>query len=303
LTVDFARHVAILRSSLPIMVVAVVVAVAAALGVSAQLPRVYEARAVLYVGESLSDANLGYDSILASQVLARTYAQFATTGPLLAAVVDKLDLDMRPEALGQQVSAETQPESTLLTIIGRANDPDFAALIANAVAEELQESAPAGTSGSIAAAMERIGELDREIASIEQRLVDLVAIDRTPEQDAELLVADQELAALTRARARLAQNLPSESPNSLTLVDPAVAPDAASAPSQRVIVAAVAFAAIGLSVTAAYVRAGRRGLLNASPPEADPGAPSWVGPGGPDLPTDPTAIGGRRLAVRGSSRR
>ena len=55
--------------------------------VSSQLPKTYEAKATLIVGQSLSAVNPDYTQILVSQRLSTTYATVATTRPILEAVI------------------------------------------------------------------------------------------------------------------------------------------------------------------------------------------------------------------------
>src|SRR3954454_22774983 len=91
------RHVSILWSSAVLIVIIVILAIAAGFGATFLLPRAYEARATLYVGQSLTDPNLGYNGILASQFLAQTYGRLATTRPLMSGVISDLGLDTTPQ--------------------------------------------------------------------------------------------------------------------------------------------------------------------------------------------------------------
>ena len=53
------------------------------------LPRVYEGRTILIVGQALTSANPDYNQLLTSQQLSQTYAEVARTRPLVARVVSR----------------------------------------------------------------------------------------------------------------------------------------------------------------------------------------------------------------------
>jgi capsular polysaccharide biosynthesis protein len=224
--------------------------------------------------------------------MAQTYAQLATTGPVMTSVAQDLGLETSPELLAEQVTTELQPEGTLLSIIVRDRDADRAAAIANGVAARLQELAPRVDEEVAARTLSRLAELDAQIAASETRLLDLLALERpTSEQAQQLADAQQRLASLTQARTLVASNLPGASPNTLTIVDVAATPTASVGPSRALMVAAFAAGAVALSVALAYILAAWRGSGAARRPSA---------PGMPVAPTDlePQPLGG--VGGRGS---
>ena len=75
---DLRRQIATIRAWLPLLIASVVLAAGAAYVVSGQLPKTYEARATLIVGQALSAANPDYTQLLVSQRLSTTYATVAT---------------------------------------------------------------------------------------------------------------------------------------------------------------------------------------------------------------------------------
>ena len=79
---DVRRTIAITRTWFPLLVVSVVLAAGAAYLVSGVLPKVYEAKSTLIVGQSLSTVNPDYSQLLVSQRLSATYAAVATTRPI-----------------------------------------------------------------------------------------------------------------------------------------------------------------------------------------------------------------------------
>ena len=139
---DVRRQLSIVRAWLPLVVASVVLAGAAAFYVSSLLPKSYEAKATLIVGQSLSGVNPDYTQLLASQSLSRTYAAVATTRPVLGRVIDKLQLGDSVDELAHRVTASAATDGTLLTITGTDSSPDGAAALANAVADELIAASP-----------------------------------------------------------------------------------------------------------------------------------------------------------------
>ena len=94
---DLRAQYSVLRTHRLIVVGSIVLAMLAALVVSLASPKVYS-QATLIVGQSLSSANPDLGQIDTSQRLSATYAQIATTRPILEAVIAKLGLAIRPRS-------------------------------------------------------------------------------------------------------------------------------------------------------------------------------------------------------------
>ena len=75
--VSLRQHFAVFRSFAWLIVLSVATAVTASIALTAIVPRLYEARATLSVGQSLGSEAIDYDDLLASQALGRTYARLA----------------------------------------------------------------------------------------------------------------------------------------------------------------------------------------------------------------------------------
>ncbi len=101
-------------------------------------PRQYGASAQLYVstvsGENSSDLAQG-STFTQRQVT--TYADVVTTPYVLAPVIEELGLDLTPDQLAEQVSAEAPANTVLLDLQVTDPDPDQALAIAEAVADRL----------------------------------------------------------------------------------------------------------------------------------------------------------------------
>lgn len=252
-TVSLHRHIAVLRSFASLIVLSVAISVVAAIGTTLLLPRVYEARAVVAVGQPLGTEALDYNDLLASQVLARTYARLVQTGPLLSSVISHYDLQMDPEALAKQVSTDVQTNDTLIAILVRDADPVAAARTANAIAQELVSRAPQTSAVNMSALIKEIASLDGTIKAITTQIQGLTAVGTpTADQLAQLDSLSRLLDTLIANRATLKGQLPTHSPSNLAVVDPATAPASPAGVGRTAIVLIAAVTALIVALALAY---------------------------------------------------
>ena len=250
--VDLRRFIAMARVWGPLMVLVAVMGGLAAYAVSSAQQKVYESRATLIVGQSLSTANPDYSQLLVAQSLAATYATIAETRPILERTIEALGLDLSPDALAGQVLVEARPDTALLTVTASDGDPAQAAAIANALASQLIEASP--TIQGREADFQR--SIDADLAATQtliestQATVDqLIAIEeRTPEQEAQLLALEGRLATLRQTFATLLSFASGNATNLLAIVDPAV--PVASPVSPRPLVNALLAAVVAILVVA-----------------------------------------------------
>ena len=272
---DLHRHFVILRSFGFLIAGTLAVAIAVSVGFSLTLPRTYESQATLYVGQSLDEPQLDYSGLLASQIVAQAYARLATTGPILAAVIDELNLSTTPDALRDSISVDVPLEQILIAITARANDPQMAADAANAVAHQLQAQAPDDEAGAAAEQQRRLEELDGTITRLQTEADTLRGLASSTSGQLERLdVLDERLATFSQARATLIEQITRGSPNALTLVDPAVVSSSPVAPSRFLIVATSGTVALAAAVLFAYLLdALRRGREEAAAQAKKPRRP------------------------------
>jgi capsular exopolysaccharide synthesis family protein len=225
----------------------------AAFVMSSLLPMVYEAKATLIVGQSLSAVNPDYSQVLVSQRLSATYAAVATTRPILDNVIEHLRLGVTSDQLSKQVRADAPLDSTLLTIVADDADPARAAAIANALAEQLIAASPAiqGRQAEFQASIDAdLSATQAQIAATQARVEALIRLpDRTAEQDAELATLEGRLVSLRSTYATLLTFSSSNASNLLSVVEPAVAPIAPVSP--RPLLNTLLAAAAGLLLGAA----------------------------------------------------
>lgn len=113
--------------------VAAVVAGGVAVAVSQTLPKQYDSQAGVIVGSLTATST---DELAAYQTLAVTYAQLATSTPLLTRVIDKLGLAEDPVDLETRITVRASGQGIVL-IDAIAGTPAEAAQIANEVADEI----------------------------------------------------------------------------------------------------------------------------------------------------------------------
>jgi non-specific protein-tyrosine kinase len=235
-SVDLRRQLRIVRSRFVLIVLVTVIAAGIGFGVATLMPRVYEGRATILIGQSLSAVHPDFKQLETSQRLTVTYASLATRRPILQSVIDTLGLETTPEDLAQTVHAEPSQTTAFLTIVARSADPAKAAAIANEVAERLIAASPT-VSGQQVDLLEAVQEdlkntrsdIDAATAEVER----LQAIDNpTPEERASLLAIQNRLASLRSTYASLLSFSSTNGANLLTVVEPAVAPTDPSSPGR-----------------------------------------------------------------------
>ncbi|HEX3287768.1 MAG TPA: polysaccharide biosynthesis tyrosine autokinase [Mycobacterium sp.] len=179
------------------------------------------------MGQSLSASNPDYNQILASQRLSQTYADLATTTPVLDRVIAKEALSTTAVEFRRRVTADAPRDSTLLHIVVQDSDPQRASDIANTLAAEIMASSPAlvGRDSDVqrfidqdlAATQGQIEATEREL----ERLMDVP--DRSPADEAQLDTLNGRLVGLRQAYANLVAFSSNSGANLLTVVDPAKA--------------------------------------------------------------------------------
>ncbi len=259
---DLRRQISVIRVWLPLLVASVVLALAAAFVFSSLQPKVYEAKATLIVGQSLTGVNPDYTQLLASQRLSTTFAALATTRPLLEGVIKELGLDVSADELQKDVSSEAPIDSTLVTITARAGDPSEAAAIANGLADELKAASPAiqGRQAELLASVDAdLDATQAQITTTQTRIEELTAItNRTAAQESELATLEGRLVTLRSTYATLLSFVSGSASNLLSVVEPAVAPPAPISPRPllNMLLAAVLglLIAIGIVVVVELIR-------------------------------------------------
>jgi capsular polysaccharide biosynthesis protein len=269
---DVRAWLTFLRDWIVLLAVGAVLAGGAAYVISSMLPRVYESEARLLVGQSLSAPNPDYTQLLASQVIAQTYAEVATARPTLERVIDDLGLDMSPEELAAAVNVRAPANSTLLVIGAQSSDAEEAAAIANTLAQTLVAGVEDSPIEPPSAA--DLTRLDEEIVSISNEIETLLAQNQLSEVErAQVSQLQDEREALRAERADLASQLTS-SANHLTIIEPAIGQGDPISPRPLLNAGIGAFIGFVVMVLAAYAyETSERGAAA----RGESGAPSAAG--------------------------
>lgn len=229
-------------------IAAALLGAAVAVGVGTQLPPTYRAEASLLIGRLLSAVAPGTDQIAAAQSLTATYAELATTRPVLAAAAEAAGIDEPIADVEDRVTVRTPTGGPILVITSVGSSPAEAAALANGIADELVARSPATTdpqadiAARLSSDLERISEdLDRVAAALDD-----AQDDPTPDEE-RIAQLDDQITTLRESRASLISLLADVGSNEITVVEPAEPPSEPQTP--RPWAFAVAGAAIGFLLT------------------------------------------------------
>jgi len=246
-----------------LLVVSVIIPMVASYYFASQQSELYQAKATIMVGTSLQnpDPELGQMSL--SNTLAAAYAELVRQAPITEAVIERLGLERTPAQLAEQIATAARSGAYLLEIWVTDTNPEAAALIANALADELMRRSPA-SGGSDPEQQEfirgQLEELRAKIGSVNQQIDDLAASLAELTSAAEIQDAQDRLAALEEVKstyqttyADLLRSYSAESPNALSLFEPAAVPQWPMPSKTKLIVAVAGAAGLGLALGAVFL--------------------------------------------------
>lgn len=146
---DIWLQLGVVRDRIRLVVVTTLVVGLGALIFARTLPSEYEAQVRLLVGNIVQAENPELNEVALAERLSRTYAELATTRPVVQAVIIELGLDQRADALVERVTARADLDSPYIDLEVRHRSAADAAAIANAFAGQILELAPTLTGGSL----------------------------------------------------------------------------------------------------------------------------------------------------------
>ena len=111
-----------------------------AAAVLTSLPATYTSETRLLVGPLTRD----FDALRASEALATTYAEIATSDLVIAEAVESSGLDLEPDDVSDDVSAVTVGTSRVLLVTVTRPRPEQARELARGIAAAVQTEAPDG---------------------------------------------------------------------------------------------------------------------------------------------------------------
>lgn len=200
------RYLDIIRRWLWLIVLATISAAVISFWISNRQPVTYEARARLIIGPGVEGLNPNENDIQTGGLLMQTYAELATTRPVLQTVIDELGLSLTPEELDKLLTIRPTTETQFLTIIVEDGDPEQAKNIANSLADELVSLSPTGDDESESGAAvvrpkmhRQTAKLEEGIAAVEAKVLELETELQTNEDVERQRVINSQL-ALERQR-------------------------------------------------------------------------------------------------------
>ncbi|GIV96624.1 MAG: hypothetical protein KatS3mg057_1281 [Herpetosiphonaceae bacterium] len=143
----------------------------------------YASRARLMVGQDTAELQPGAQAPAANERLINTYAELIISYPVLAEVIEQLQLQSTPAALAEQLQPQPVPATNLLDIIAMAGSPEQAAAIANAVAGQLILQNPSGIRSFEGHVLQDVRiQIDELKTQIEAKSAELAALQQEIEQ-------------------------------------------------------------------------------------------------------------------------
>ncbi len=119
-----------------------VIGLVIAVGVAAITPPTYTAHVTLLVAPADTNTGVNTSDLEVAQALIPTFAELATTTPVLDRVISSTNANTNVLALTQAVSTHIPAGTNLLEISVSDRDPAQASALANAIASDLQVYAP-----------------------------------------------------------------------------------------------------------------------------------------------------------------
>ena len=221
-----------------VIVVAAITLLIVGVGIYLTTP-VYSASVTVRVAQ-VQDNSVSYYDLNYSERLINTYVELVRSRPFLERTVERLGLNIPAESLTAAIKVEAIPNTELLRISARSRDPGAAMDIANTLGDLLVEQGGRIYSGEGKTAQEvvldQLTTVESGLASDRGRLLALLADQDNVDHTAEIegLKARISLAGQTRStlldnyeEARLTDLARA---SSISIVEPAVAPDTPSEP-------------------------------------------------------------------------
>lgn len=204
---------------------------------SLQQPRIYQATTTLIVGQITQQANPTSQDFYTIERLAESYAQMATRQPILQAALDNLGVKMSWQELKWRVNAYPVPQTQLLGITVEDTSPERAVAIADEVARELIWQSPTSpqnqkraersefVQSQLDSLEERIGRATLHLQEIEAELDVALSARQIQDLETEKSSLDQLIFDWQANYAELFSFLQgSDSPNYLSIIEPAQTP-------------------------------------------------------------------------------
>jgi capsular exopolysaccharide synthesis family protein len=246
-----------------LLVVSAVVPMLFSYLIASRQPELYEARVTLMVGTSLQSTNPDPMLMNTSSNLAAAYARLVRYDPITEAVIQRLNLTRSPQQLASQITTWIEREAQLLEIRVVDSNPQAAAVIANALAEELiahtpsadplQQAEAAFTQQQLDDLRSRIELVQEDIRELSASLVDLTSAADIRDAQERISSLREIESSYQTTYADLLRSYTGSSPNILRVFDAAVVPRTPVGRKTLLFVAIAGAAGAGLAIAAVLV--------------------------------------------------
>ena len=238
---EIRKYWTILRRWIWLVVLGALLAGTVTYLVSRRMTPVYQTYATLLVTPGSAQSTDSYTNLIASERLARTYAQLLTSSPIMEATYDRLNefqateepAGAQSQSLGFSAAASSVELTQLIRLQVTGTDPELIALAANTLIEEfikwqtqVQQSRYAESKVNLEAEMERV---QATIQGISEEVEALLAEGQTADQDKINRLQDQ-LTQYRNSYSQLLNNLSvlslaeANAGDTMTVVSPATVP-------------------------------------------------------------------------------
>lgn len=233
---------------------------------STQQPRIYQTTTTILVGQVIQKANPDGSDFALTEQLAESYAQIARRQPVLQATVDALGLDMGWQDLQWRVNAYSIPRTQLLGITVQDISPERAVAIADEIAHQLILQSPASPNNKARQdrgqfVQNQLVELEGRIQKAQEQVKELqakldTALSAREIKDLQAQIADLETLTdkwQTTYTGLLDFLQGGDSPNYLTVIEPAQLSSTPISPNVKLNVLLAAAVGFVLAVGAALL--------------------------------------------------
>jgi capsular exopolysaccharide synthesis family protein len=233
---------------------------------SLQQPRVYQASTTVMVGQVIQEINPTSQDFSTVGQLAQSYAQIGRRQPVLQATIDSLELNTNWQNLKGRVNIQEIAGTQLLEISALDNSPERAKLIADEIAHQLILQSP--TSPQKQDRSERSEFVQNQLDDLEQRiqtsqirmqelrveLTTALSARKIEELQTEITTLDELITTWQANYVELLGFLDGgDSPNYLTVIEPAQLPSSPIGPNVNLNVLLAAAVGFGLALATALL--------------------------------------------------
>ena len=249
-----------------LLVLSISIAAVASYVASSRQPRIYQTTTTLLVGQVIQKNNPSNNDFTTTERLAESYAQMAQRQPILQSTVESLGLNTSWQSLRWRVNAASIPRTQLLGISVKDSSPERAVAVADEIAYQLVLQSPSSPENK--ARQERslfvqsqLDDLEARIETAKSRVIELeteldAALSARQIQDLQTEISNLET-LITNWQANYSDLLDfldgGDSPNYLTVIEPAQIPTQPVSPNVATNVMLAAAVGFALALAAALL--------------------------------------------------